>query len=295
MATADLHLHTTFSDGRFTPSELVDAAALAGLRAIAVTDHDHTGGLPEARQRASRYRLEVISGVEINSVWQDRELHLLGYCMDETLDWWVDLLAEQRAARERRMERFVSRLQQHGISVGMEDVMRHAGAGAIGRPHLAQAMVERGVVSTEQQAFDQWLSPGTPGHVPREGMSPIEAVKAIRRAGGVAGIAHPGGYGNLIAPSAPESPGGRAVPPIAGLIGELVEAGLEALEVVHPSHPPVLRDYYRSMAESYGLIWTGGTDDHGPKGGRPARIGSDGVPYAVVEALKSRAADRGTG
>lgn len=292
MATADLHLHTTFSDGRFTPSELVDAAALAGLRAIAVTDHDHTGALPEARRRAERYRLEVITGVEINTVWRDRELHVLGYCMDETLDWWNALMAEQRSARERRMERFVVRLQELGLPVVIDDVRRYAGEGAFGRPHLAQALVEKGVVSTEQQAFDQFLSSGTAGYVPREGISPFEAVKAIREAGGVAGIAHPRSLsvGDLSAPSTPESAHG-----LEALIGELVEAGLGALEAVHPSHPPVLRDYYRSMAEYYGLIWTGGTDDHGPKGGRPSRIGSDGVPYAVVEALKSRAGFRRTG
>lgn len=273
MATADLHLHTTFSDGRFTPSELVDAAALAGLKAIAVTDHDHTGGLVEARERARRYRLEVLTGVEINTVWQDRELHLLGYCFDESLDWWQELMADQRDARVRRMERFVSRLQEHGLDVTMDDVRHHAGEGALGRPHLAQVLVAKGIVSTEQQAFDQWLSSGTSGYVPREGISPVEAIRAIRKAGGVAGIAHP-----------------RSAPLEAGnLIGELVSEGLGALEVVHPSHPPVLRDYYRSMAEYYGLLWTGGTDDHGPKGGRPARIGTDSVPYTVVEALKARA------
>ncbi len=273
MATADLHLHTTFSDGRFTPSELVDAAALAGLRAIAVTDHDHTGGLPEARLRAERYRMEILTGVEINTIWQDRELHVLGYCFDETLDWWNALMNEQRAARERRMERFVTRLQELGLPVAMDDVRHFAGSGALGRPHLAQALVAKGLVSSEQQAFDQWLSSGTAGYVPREGISPVAAIHAIRKAGGVASIAHPRSAGL-------ES---------GDLLGELVSEGLGALEVVHPSHPPMLRDYYRSMAEYYGLLWTGGTDDHGPKGGRPARIGSDSVPYSVVEALKARA------
>jgi predicted metal-dependent phosphoesterase TrpH len=273
MATADLHLHTTFSDGRFTPSELVDAAALAGLSAIAVTDHDHTGGLPEARLRAERYRMEVLTGVEINTIWQDRELHVLGYCFDETLDWWNDLMNDQRAARERRMERFVTRLQDLGLPVAMDDVRQVAGSGALGRPHLAQALVAKGLVSSEQQAFDQWLSSGSAGYVPREGISPVSAIHAIRKAGGVASIAHP-----------------RSVGLESGdLLGELVSEGLGALEVVHPSHPPMLRDYYRSMADYYGLLWTGGTDDHGPKGGRPARIGSDSVPYSVVEALKARA------
>jgi predicted metal-dependent phosphoesterase TrpH len=273
MATADLHLHTTYSDGRFTPSELVDAAVRAGLRAIAVTDHDHTGGLPEARRRASSYRLEVLTGVEINAVWQDREWHVLGYCFDETLDWWESLMREQRGARARRMERFLERLHQLGVSLSMEDVARHAAGGALGRPHLAQALVAAGVVSSEQQAFDQFIGAGARAHVPREGLSPVEAVRAIRRAGGVASLAHPKGL--------PLEEG--------SLLDELVEAGLGGLEVVHPSLAPVLRDYYRSLAESRGLLWTGGTDDHGPREGQPSRIGSDGVPYTVVEALKSRA------
>lgn len=293
MATADLHLHTTYSDGRFTPSELVDAAALAGLRAIALTDHDHTGGLPEARTRAERYRLEVLTGVEINTVWQDRELHVLGYCFDETLDWWNDLMQAQRDARERRMQAFVTRLQHLGAPVTLEEVKEVAGNGAIGRPHLAQVLVAKGIVSTEQQAFEQFLSADAPGYVPREGMSPVDAIRAIRKAGGVAGIAHP-----RSAPLEAPTPGGGAPAPNGmeprfglnqGVIGELVAEGLGALEVVHPSHPPLLREYYRSMAEYYGLVWTGGSDDHGPKGGRPARIGSDPVPYTVVEALKARA------
>lgn len=272
MATADLHLHTTYSDGRFTPSELVDAAARAGLRAIAITDHDHTGGLAEAREHARRYRLEILTGVEINTVWQDRELHVLGYGFDETLDWWDAFMREQRAGRARRMERFLERLADHGIALTMEDVARHADGGALGRPHLAQALVAARVVSSEQQAFDQFLSSQAPTYVPRDGISPAEAVQTIRRAGGVASLAHPKGL------PLDEGP----------LFDELLEAGLGGLEVVHPSQPPALREYYRSLAESRGLLCTGGTDDHGPKEGQPSRIGSDGVPYAVVEALKSR-------
>lgn len=273
MATADLHLHTRFSDGSYTPSELVDAAAKAGLRAIALTDHDHTGGLDEARRRAQRYRLEVLTGVEINTVWRDRELHVLGYCFDESLDWWNALMSAQRDARNRRMERFVARLQDLGLPITMADVTRVAGDGALGRPHLAQALVARGLAGSEQAAFDRWLSSKAPGYVPREGMSPAEAIRAIRKAGGVASLAHPRGL-----PLEAEN-----------TLGELVSAGLGALEAIHPAHPPVLREYYRSMAEANGLLWTGGSDDHGPRGGRPARIGTESVPYSVVEALKERA------
>lgn len=274
MAIADLHLHTTYSDGRFTPSELVDAAARAGLRAIALTDHDHTGGLAEARAHAARYRLEVLTGVELNTVWQDREVHVLGYGFDETLDWWDAFMTEQRAGRKLRMERFVERLAAQGLPLTMADVSRHAPeGGALGRPHLARALVAMGVVASEQQAFDQFLTRQAPTYVPRGGLSPVEAVQAIRRAGGVASLAHPKGLPLEDGP----------------LLDELVAAGLGALEVVHPSQPPVLREYYRSLALSRGLICTGGTDDHGPREGQPSRIGSDGVPYAVVAALKSRA------
>ncbi|HEY9855632.1 MAG TPA: PHP domain-containing protein [Stenomitos sp.] len=280
---ADLHLHTTASDGRFTPAELVEAACLVGLKAIAITDHDETCGVEAARAVVAErgYRLEVLMGIEINTVWQDAEVHVLGYFMDPATPGWQEAMQRQQGERMRRMTRFVAALQAFGVPVTLEAVQAEAGAGSLGRPHLARALVAMGVAGSEQSAFERFLTPGTPTYVPREGLTPFEAIALIRKAGGVSSLAHPKNV-SLTAPTGPEDP--------TSLIERLVEAGLDALEIVHPSQPPMLRDYYAGMVAYYGLLSTGGTDDHGPRLGRPARIGSEAVDYAWVEALRERRA-----
>lgn len=286
---ADLHLHTTYSDGRFTPAELVEAACLVGLGAIAITDHDETGAVEAARAVVADrgYRLEVLMGVEINTVWQDAEVHVLGYFVDPATPGWQEAMGRQRGERERRMTRFVEALQAEGVPLSLEAVQEQAGAGSLGRPHLARALVAAGHAGSEQSAFERFLTPGCPTYVEREGLSPFEAIALIRAAGGVSSLAHPRNV-PLSVPSGPE--GGPS------LIERLVEAGLDALEVVHPSLPPMLRDYYAGMAAYYGLLSTGGSDDHGPRPDRPARIGSEAIDYGWVEALKERrAVSRGFG
>ncbi len=280
---ADLHLHTTASDGRFTPEELVEAASLVGLGAIAITDHDETSAVEAARAVVAErgYRLEVLMGVEINTVWQDAEVHVLGYFMDPRTPGWAEAMQRQQGERMRRMTRFVQALQEWGVPVTLAAVQEQAGEGSLGRPHLARALVDLGHAASEQSAFERFLTPGTPTYVPREGLSPFEAIALIRKAGGVTALAHPKTV-PLTAPAGPEDS--------RSLIERLVEAGLDALEVVHPSQPPMLRDYYAGMADYYGLLSTGGSDDHGPRGGRPARIGSESVDYRWVEALRERCA-----
>lgn len=218
-------------------------------------------------------------GVEINTVWQDAEVHVLGYFMDPATPGWAEAMQRQQGERERRMARFVEALAAWGVPLPMEAVRAQAGEGSLGRPHLARALVEAGVAASEQSAFERFLTPGCPTYVPREGLSPFEAIALIRRAGGVSSLAHPKNV-PLTAPAGPDD--------AASLIERLVEAGLDALEVVHPSQPPMLRDYYAGMAEYYGLLSTGGSDDHGPRPGRPARIGSEAIDYRWVEALRDR-------
>lgn len=278
---ADLHLHTTASDGRFTPAELVEAASLVGLGAIAITDHDETEAVAAARAVVAErgLRLEVLAGVEVSTVWQDAEVHVLGYFVDPETPGWHEAMRRQKGERLRRMTRFVEALRAWGLPVTLAEVQAQAGEGSLGRPHLARALVELGAAGSEQSAFERFLTPGTPTYVPREGLSPFEAIALIHRAGGVASVAHPRSV-PLTAPAGPEDS--------VSLIERLVESGLDALEVVHPSLPPLLRSYYAGMATFYGLLSTGGSDDHGPRFGRGARIGSEAVDYGWVEALRER-------
>lgn len=276
---ADLHLHTTYSDGRFAPEALVLAAARAGLAAIAVTDHDNTDAVAEARASvvARGLALEVISGAEVTAMHGELELHILGYFVDPAAPGWQAGMERQRGERERRAAAFVAALAARGILISVDDVRRHAGEGAIGRPHLARALVEAGVCSTEQQAFDRYLNPGCPTFVSRGGLDPKEAISLIHAAGGVASLAHP----RSVPLSEPDAQGET-------LLSYLVAAGLDALEVVHPSASSMLRAYYARLATDHGLAVTGGSDDHGPRPGHSSRIGGESVPYAWVTALRAR-------
>lgn len=276
---ADLHLHTTYSDGRHTPEGLVLAAARAGLAAIAVTDHDNTDAVAEARAAVAAHglSLEVIPGVEVTAMRGEQELHILGYFVDPEAPGWQEGMARQRGERERRAAAFVASLAAHGVLILLDAVRRLAGEGAIGRPHLARALVEAGVCSTEQQAFDRYLNPGSPTFVSRGGLDPQEAIALIHAAGGVASLAHP----RSAALTEPDAQGQT-------LLSYLVAAGLDALEVVHPSANSMLRSYYARLAAEHGLLVTGGSDDHGPRPGHSSRIGGESVPYAWVTALRSR-------
>lgn len=265
---ADLHLHSTYSDGRLTPAEVVAAACRSGLDAIALTDHDTTAGVEIARQavREQGLRLSVLAGIEVSTVWNGQELHILGYGIEPEAPSWAKLLAGQAMERERRMERLVAALEAHGLPVTLELVRREAGNARVGRAHLARALVKLGAASSEQSAFDRYLNPECPTYVERQGLSPFEAIAAIHAAGGVASLAHPHRSGVERAQ-----------------IAELAGAGLDAIEVNHPSHSPTLRDYYGRLGSELALGFTGGSDDHGPRGGEPSAIGSVLAPHGWRE------------
>ncbi|MNX63338.1 hypothetical protein D3C86_943320 [compost metagenome] len=276
---ADLHLHTTHSDGRHTPEALVLAAARAGLSAIAITDHDTTDALDEAASAIAAHglKLELVSGVEVTALHGDVELHILGYFVDPLAPGWCEAMASQQREREQRAAAFVAALAAHGVSLSLEAVQRQAGDGAVGRPHVARALVEAGVCNTEQQAFDRYLNPGCPTFVPRGALTPDAAIALIHAAGGVASLAHPR--------SVPlTEPGERG----ETLLEYLVASGLDALEVVHPSAPSLLRAHYARLAAEHGLLVTGGSDDHGPRPGHASRLGGESVPYAWLAALRAR-------
>ena len=268
----DLHTHTTASDGTYSPTELVAEAAQRGVRVLAITDHDSTDGLPEAMAAATAYRpLEILPGIEINCDVEGAEIHVLGYLMDWQAAWFQDFCRQQRRERRERVHRMVERLNSLGMPIEADDVFAVVKEGSAGRPHVAQVMVTRGYVKTVREAFDRYLGTGKPGHVPRKKLLPADAVRLIRRAGGVPVFAHPG---------------------LANrdeLIPELIAAGLMGIECYYPEHSAAQRGAYVQMCRDHDLVATGGSDFHGPRV-RAATLGSPAVPLATVDALRAKAA-----
>ena len=266
----DLHSHTTASDGTFTPRELVQEAARRGVRVLAVTDHDSTEGLAEAFDEASRHApLRIVPGIEINCDVDGGEIHVLGYCLDYEAPWFQEFCRGQRAERRQRVHRMVARLAELGMPIDAEEVFALVQEGSAGRPHVAQVMVQRGYVKSVRDAFDRYLAAGRPGHVPRKTLTPEDAVRLLRRAGGVPVFAHPG---------------------LAGrdeLIPGLVRAGLMGIECYYPEHSAARTGSYVELCRQYGLVATGGSDFHGPRV-RASQLGDPAIPLAVWEALSVR-------
>lgn len=242
----DLHLHTTASDGLCTPSELMARARLHGITALSVTDHDTAAALPEAAEAAAVLGLEFVPGIEITSVWHQTDVHVLGYFFD---DRSAELAAFLDAARTERLERareIVARLSALGVSVDFDKLMMGAhSARAIARPAIARALVDQGYVDSVSAAFERYLSAGRPAYVPHRGPSPERAVQIIRRARGIASLAHPGPLGH------------------DELIPALVRVGLGAIEAYHSDHSPEMTARYLALAAEHGLAVTGGSDYHG--------------------------------
>jgi hypothetical protein len=260
MPGIDLHTHSNRSDGTFEPAEVIRLAAERGLDVVALTDHDTTAGLEEAAVTGVEVGIEVVPGVEFSAEYQGTSVHVLCYWMDVGD---ADLQVELQRLRDDRFHRgelMVERLQELGFDVSFERVRQISGGGNIVRPHVAQAMVEAGIVATEKEAFDLWIADGRPAHVAKHALDPIEAVALIRSAGGVCVLAHPGMWGD-----------GSAVP--EELIEAMAEAGMAGLEVDHPDHDGERRAHYRALAERLGLVSTGGSDCHGDRY-EPVRLGS---------------------
>jgi predicted metal-dependent phosphoesterase TrpH len=267
----DLHVHTTASDGALAPRDLVRLAARHGVRILAVTDHDSTEGLPEAIDEAARHGIEIVPGLEINTDVPGAEIHVLGYCVDWQAAWFQAFLREQRAERTARVHRIVEQLTGLGMPLAAEEVFAICKEGSPGRPHVAQAMVNRGYVKSVREAFDRWLRADGPANVPRRRLTPAEAVAVIRRAGGVPVLAHPG-----LANRDEMIPG-------------LVAAGLAGIETDYPEHSVGQITGYRRMCQRLRLVATGGSDYHGSHTGRASTVGSPHIPLEVWHALKQKA------
>ncbi len=245
----DLHLHTTASDGRLSPAELVARVAAAGITTMSVTDHDTVAGLAEVGVEAAARGIRLVPGIEITSTADGRDVHLLGYFFDPGSAPLLAFLEGQRAMRVSRVREIGARLALLGMPIDVEALVTAAAArpgSSIGRPQIARALVGAGHVGSIQEAFDRWLANGRPAYVARTGPSPAAVVDVVHAAGGVASFAHP------------------AVTKRDELIRPLADHGLDAIEVYHSDHLPEHERDYRGLAARLGLLVSGGSDFHGP-------------------------------
>jgi len=266
---ADLHIHTSVSDGWLSPEEAVEQANIAGLAAISIADHDSVNGIEAAIWAGKKYGVEVIPGVELSSEFEGQELHILGYFIDWHDKWFRDKLLTIQEARIDRAKRILERLRDLNINISYNTVIVIAG-GAVGRPHIAQAMLDRNYVRTVQEAFEKYLGISRPAYVGKYPLSPAEAIRMIRRVGGISALAHP-----MFARTDEVLP-------------ELVDKGLQAIEAYHSRHDVAATRHFEQLAKKYDLFIVGGSDAHG----REVPVGAVRIPYEFVEKLKEELVSR---
>ena len=270
----DLHTHSNASDGTDPPKELMRQAAASGLDVVALTDHDTVAGHGEAAA-ALPDGLTLVPGAEISCRWRDLSVHLLGYLFDPDEPSFAAARERVRTDRLRRAKEMVRRLRDLDVPVTWERVERIAAGGSVGRPHVAAAMIELGVVADIPEAFTRrWIGHGGRAYVPKYALDPVEAVALVRGAGGVAVLAHP-----------KASTRGVTLPD--DLLAELAAAGLAGVEVDHPDHTDAARSHLRSLAAELGLVGTGSSDFHGDN--KRARLGENTTAEEAYEALVAQA------
>jgi len=277
MSRIDLHIHTTASDGTFTPGEIIRLAAGRGMEYVAVTDHDTVGGVAEAMTAAAKFPgLTCLPGLEINTDVESGEAHVLGYFLDYYDPGLNVRLERLRDSRVGRAQRIIEKLAALDIDIAWERVKELAGSGSIGRPHIAQALLEKDYIQTFNEAFDRYIGHGGAAYVARAKISPVEAVTIITAARGLPVLAHPFTVGDA-----------------AAMVKELVPAGLCGLEVYYGGYSADQVATLRRLCREYGLIATGGSDYHGIASRREPEIGDVDVPPSVIEGLFNLARERG--
>jgi predicted metal-dependent phosphoesterase TrpH len=267
---ADLHMHSHHSDGAFAPAEVVKKAHAAGISIVSITDHDTVNGIEEARQAAEQLNIEVIPGIELSAFIDDREIHILGYFINPAHERLLESLVGYREQRLRRAERIVSKLNKMNIPLSMDSVLEQAGEGAVGRVHIANAMVNDGHADTYSQAFSRYLGDGRPAYERKTEVTPEQTIKLIAEAGGISVVAHPG---KMLEEQD---------------LARLIEAGLDGIEVVHPSHSYDTVQFYRKVVNEYFLVESGGSDFHGGARGDENNIGRVTIGVECVGEMRQR-------
>jgi predicted metal-dependent phosphoesterase TrpH len=269
----DLHMHTTASDGRCSPEDLVERCWNKGIRTMAVTDHDTMAGVEPTQRAAAARGMTCLPGIEITSVHGGKDVHMLAYFLPPDTPGLQPMLVAQRQQRVNRALEIASRLEKLGAPVDADQMVEAAaGSGkSLARPQIAQALIAAGHVATVAEAFDRYLGEDSPAYVPHTGVSPAEVVTLVVSGGGIPSLAHPG------------------YRPKDDIIPGLVEAGLVGIEVYHSSHDEAATAHYLAIAKQHGLLVTGGSDFHGPGTRREEFFGVVNLPQADLDALLARA------
>lgn len=267
---ADLHMHSTCSDGKFSPTELVHRAKNYGISCIAITDHDTMDGVDEAEEAGVKLGVEIIPGVEVTAVIDGRESHVLCYGADRRNAAWRTLLKKQRTSRLERASQMLVKLQEMGILLNMEDIRKTMETDVITRPHIAQALVREGHAYHTSDAFAKYIGNTAPAYVPLQHIEVEDLISQVHAAGGVAVMAHPGSLYN------------------AEQLGRIVGWGIDGFEFLHPSHTYRQQVYYRELAQNNGLVTTAGSDFHGYRFQDFSHYGYVVANEAAVLALKAR-------
>ncbi|MCL5266583.1 MAG: PHP domain-containing protein [Bacteroidetes bacterium] len=274
-ARFDLHTHTTYSDGALTTRELMLRARESGLTTIAISDHDTVSALDEAREYSEQIGLGVIPGIEITTGYKRYQLHFLGYFIDYANKKFLARLNELRDARVLRAKRIIAKLNRIKIPLKLESVMERAGAqNSIGRPHIANTMVEEGLAGSYDEVFHKYIGIGKPAYEANHPFPPEEAIRMVSEAGGLSFLAHPSHYVNT------------------DMLHQLLKAGLDGVEVIHPSHSPEESVFYNKFADENSLLKSGGSDFHGGLKNDDANIGKYYVGQDWLEAMYAKIGKR---
>ena len=266
--SADLHIHTHYSDGTMSPQEVVADALHCGINCIAITDHDTVDGISPAIEAARGCDLEVLPGIELSTEINGKDVHMLGYLFNWQDASLVEQLKEMQNARAERMKQMIQKLEALGIhNISFEEISDAARTKALGRPHLAAALVEKKIVGNMRAAFDKYLAEGAPAYVPKFKQTPQEAIQLIKGLGGIVVLAHP------------------MLTNVDELIPGLVAAGLGGLEAHYPNCSVNVMCFYENLARKHHLVITGGSDAHGAAK-KHTFIGKVRIPYDLVEKLK---------
>jgi 3',5'-nucleoside bisphosphate phosphatase len=264
---ADLHVHTSFSDGLLSPAEMVGLARAEGLRAVGIADHDTLDGIGEAEAAAATSGIEVVPGVELSSQYNGKDVHIIGYYCDPASVELADILRLFRDERFKRAERIVRNLNRRGLDIRIEEVEERSRGRCIGRPHIAEVLMDKGYVDTIQAAFNKYIGYGSDAYEDKYKLPPEEAIRLITGARGLSFLAHPG----------------AAISET--VIANFVKSGLDGIEVVHPFLPPARRTMLHAAAVKLGLLMSGGSDCHGGRDGH-FLVGRHRVPYGYLRRIR---------
>jgi predicted metal-dependent phosphoesterase TrpH len=268
---ADLHTHTYYSDGKYSPAELVERAGTCGIRFLSITDHDNVDGIEEAIETANQLGIELIPGVELSSEHKDREVHILGYFFDYKNPELQEYLIKFRQLRLKRAEKIVEKLNTMSIPLKMADVLlKTKGNASIGRPHIAIALLENNYIGNYYEAFVRYIGDNKPAYEKKPNISTKEAINLIANAGGLSFIAHPG----------------KAIRD--EMLIEIIELGIDGIEVIHPSHSSEMISYFQDFVGQYFLLESGGSDFHGGRLNDDSVLGSYWVLAQKITAMKNR-------